>query len=326
MEAKGNVFTSVYKGVNIFGNDESAVVYSREGSGMIYNMQFIGAVNTTISDNTILWKGFERTIIEVETDSQVFFKGRIYEFLGMNTDIATIDEYPRNCFYTPLFVKGGKFSGITLNFKIPYYKNVKVSLIRAKEDVGRICYSWVTIKDTDKIDISYGPLTVPYGAYLHSDKIIKDINVGEELTLLDTDKNGALISTSLFGKSDTFNFVEGCLRAYKHKSREPMLISSGFEDYFGFCFGFNAGLMQLPMFGATLHEMSENSNRPYRVSAYRNHIDDSLTFTEGGFRITLRNSDQNTGFMDVESTRNMAGDGTGHSTATMGGQITYYLW
>lgn len=322
----GNIFTSVYKAANIFGNKDRATIYCRKGSGMIYNMQFIGAVNTTISDSSVWWHGFERTTVEVKTDGQVFFKGKIYEFLGMNTDIATIDEYPRNGFYTPLFVKGGKFSGISLNFKIPYYKSVKVELIRDERDIGKMCLAWITVKDTDKIGISYGSVTVPYGAYLHSDKIIKEIKTGEELTMLDTDKNGAVMSMSLFGKSDTFNFVEGCLRAYKGNCKEPILISSGFEDYFGFCFGFNLGLQQFPMFGATLHEMSKTSKSPYRVSAYRNHIDDCLTFTEGGFKITLRNSDQNTGFMDTDSTQNMAGDSTGHSTATMGGQITYYLW
>ena len=134
-----------------------------------------------------------------------------------------------------------------------------------------------------------------------------------------------VMSMSLFGKSDKFNFVEGCLRAYIGNDK-PILLSSGFEDYFGFCFGFNLGLQQLPMFGATLYEMNENSVNPYRVSAYRNHIDDLLTFTRGGYRITVRNSDQNTGYMDLETTDNMAGDKEGHSSAIMGGQITYYEW
>lgn len=326
MKETGNVFTSVYKASKIFGKEKKATIYSREGEGMIFSMQFIGAVNTTSAENPVWWQGFERTTVEVETDGEVYFRGKIYEFLGMNTDIATIDEYPGNGFYTPLFVKGGRYSGITLNFKIPYYKSVKVDLIRDDIDVGGFCIAWVTVKDTDKINISYGGIDVPYAAYLHSHKVIETVDVGKEITLLDTDKNGMVMSMSLFGKSSTFNFVEGCLRAYIHKSNEPMLISSGFEDYFGFCFGFNLGLQQFPMFGSTLYEMSKTSNNPYRVSAYRNHIDDPLTFTSGGYRVTVRNSDQNTGFMDVHSSDNMAGDGTGYGSTTMGGQITYYEW
>lgn len=80
------------------------------------------------------------------------------------------------------------------------------------------------------------------------------------------------------------------------------------------------------MFGATLHKMLPLSNIPYRVSAYRNHIDDPLTFAEGGFKITVQNSDQNTAFMNLRTTEHMEGDLTGHSKATMGGQITYYIW
>lgn len=293
---------------------------------MVYNMQFIGCVNTTTPDEPIWWQGFERTTVRVETDGNVYFCGRIYEFLGMNTDIASIGDYTRQGFYTPLFVKGGKYSGISLNFKIPYYKSVKVDLIRDDADVGTSCYAWVTVRDTDKINISYGGINIPYGAYLHSHKVIKTIKAGEELTLMNSDKNGMVLSMSLFGKSDTFNFVEGCLRAYVHNNTEPILLSSGFEDYFGFCFGFNLGLQQFAMFGSMLHKMSPSSNEPYRVSGYRNHIDDPLTFTCGGFEITVRNGDQNTGFMNTANAENMAGDGTGNSDTVMGGQITYYEW
>jgi len=321
----GNVFTNVFKAAQIFKEGDRAEIYRREGSGMIFNMQFIGAVNTTISDEAVWWQGFERTTVEVETDGKVYFRGKIYEFLGMNTDIASIDEYSRNGFYTPLFSKGGRFSGITLNFKIPYYERVKIDLIRDERDSGSIALNWITVRDTDKINISYGGISVPYGAYLHSHKVLETARVGEEITLLESDKNGMIMSMSLFGKSDKFNFVEGCLRAYI-RGGEPMLLSSGFEDYFGFCFGFNLGLKQFPMFGATLYEMEEESVNPYRVSAYRNHIDDLLTFTSGGYKITVRNSDQNTGYMNLKTTENMAGDKMGYSSALMGGQITYYEW
>lgn len=321
-----NTYTNVLKAARLFADSQRETVYQRDGRGMIVSMQFIGAVNTTISDDAIWWKGFERTVVEVETDGNIYFRGRIYEFLGMNTDIASIDEYTREGFYTPLFTKGGKFGGITLSFKIPYYQSVKIDLIRDERDAGDVCVAWVTVRDTDEIHISYGGLEIPDGAYLHSDKIIKTVRTGEEVTLLDCNQSGAIMSMSLFGQSSCFNFVEGCLRAYKGNSSAPMLLSSGFEDYFGFCFGFNLGTVQFPSFGATLHEMSPDSRCPYRVCAYRNHTDDPITFSSGGFKVTVRNSDQNTGSMDLSSNDNMAGDGTGHGDATMGGQITYYAW
>lgn len=326
MKETGNIYTGVVKASNMFKGCSRQEIYSRQGSGMIVSMQFIGAANTTVEGDPIWWQGFERTIVEVETDGKVYFRGRIYEFLGMNTDIATIEEYPRHGFYTPLFTKGGKYSGITLNFKIPYYEGVRVTLIEDERDTGVWRMGWITVRDTDKICIEYGGYKIPYGAYLHSDKVIETVQTGQEVTLLDTKESGMVMSVSLFGKSDRFNFVEGCIRSYLHGSTEPTLLSSGFEDYFGFCFGFNLGVLQFPMFGATIHEMAETSKNPYRVSAYRNHIDDPLTFTSGGFRMTVRNSDQNTGFMDLESAENMADDGTGQATALMGGQITYYAW
>ncbi len=321
-----NIFTKVFKATDVFCGKQRTTIYQRQSAGMIFHMQFIGAVNTTISDSEVWWKGFERTTVEVETDGKVYFSGKIYEFLGMNTDIATIDEYPRNGFSTTLFTKGGKFSGITLNFKIPYYECVKIDLIRNEQDTNKVCYSWITVRDTDEICISYGGFDIPYGTYLHSDKVINTVKSGNEVVLLNTDKSGAIISTSLFGKSTTFNFIEGCLRIYKGKSDIPTLLSSGFEDYFGFCFGFNLGVTQFPLFGDTLHEMSPKSINPYRVSAYRNHTDMPLIFENGGFKLTVRNGDQNTEYMDINSFENMAGDGTGHGDATMGGQITYYTW
>lgn len=322
----GNIYTKVYKAADLFGKSDRAVIYERSGCGMVTSIQLIGAVDTTISDDTVYWQGFERTIIEAETDGSVFFRGRIYEFLGMNTDIAGIGEYPRTGFYTQLFVKGGKFSGIVLNFKIPYYEKIRLTLIRDERDIGSKSLSWVTVRDTDEICISYGGMEIPRGAYLHSDKIIEKIPSGGEVTLLDTQYNGRVMSVSLFGKSDTFNFVEGCLRAYKSGSAEPMLISSGFEDYFGFCFGFNLGVIQFPSSGVTLDRMRGDAAPPFRVSAYRNHIDDPLTFRSGGFRLTVRNGDQNSGNMDIRSIDGMAGNGTGNAEALMGGQITYYTW
>lgn len=81
----GNIFTNVYKAADIFSEKDRATIHNRVGSGMIFNMQFIGAVNTTILDNAVWCQGFERTTVEVETDGEIFFRGKIYEFLGMNT-------------------------------------------------------------------------------------------------------------------------------------------------------------------------------------------------------------------------------------------------
>ena len=316
----GNIYSKVYKAAKLFGNGKTAVIYEREGRGAIVSMQFIGAVDTTISENTVLWEGFERTTLDVETDGNVFFSGRLYEFLGMNTDIADMREYPRNGFSTPFFTKGGRYSGITLNFRIPYYSGVRVILRRDDRDVGKPGICWVTVRDTDATDISCCGIQLPDRAYLHSVKTKGFLAPGEELYLLDTDKSGMLISLSLFGKSDTFNFVEGCLRARRAGLSEPIMISSGFEDYFGFCFGFNLGKAQFGSAGLTLYEMHADSVNPYRVSAYRNHMDDPITFLSGGFSLTLRNGDQNT------ESQSMAGNGTGNSDALMGGQVTYYLW
>jgi hypothetical protein len=80
--------------------------------------------------------------------------------------------------------------------------------------------------------------------------------------------------------------MEGCIRAYFDGSKQPIYLSSGFEDYFLGTYYFNKGRYANSLAGVT-HLDLKNSE----VSAYRFHDDDPVFFQKG-LRLTARCGDQ----------------------------------
>jgi hypothetical protein len=79
--------------------------------------------------------------------------------------------------------------------------------------------------------------------------------------------------------------LEGCLRAYVDGGAEPLMVSSGLEDYFLGTYYFNRGTYHYPLAGVT-HLVPGS-----RLSAYRLHEDDPVYFADG-LRLTLRCGDE----------------------------------
>ena len=300
-------------------------LYERTGEGMIYQIQLIGA-----GGNEYNFPNFSKCRIEVWTDEHLYFSGNIFALCGMGANIGDVTQiYQGKCFYTPLFSKLGQKSGIVLNYKIPYYSSVRVILKTpgidpTVEEANMV--KWITIKDTEKINISYGGYTIPYGAYLHSEEIIDDsVPIGAMKTLLNTNKNVFVLSEMISGEGG-ISFQEGCIRAFLNGSKEDYtMLSTGLEDYFCFCHYFDGDLKFTPMCGVTYFAgYQEGGKNKVRLSAYRIHIDDPLFFKEGGVEITMRNGDQNSP-TDIHSTENLVW-GSQLTPLNVQIQSTYYTW
>ena len=83
-------------------------------------------------------------------------------------------------------------------------------------------------------------------------------------------------------QSTNFEFMEGQMRAYIGGATDPMMLSSGLEDYFLGTYYFNRGLYHLAQAGLTHKDDATNS-----FSAYRFHDIDPLVYT-GGLRLACR--------------------------------------
>jgi Protein of unknown function (DUF2961) len=79
-----------------------------------------------------------------------------------------------------------------------------------------------------------------------------------------------------------FEFHGGCMRAYLGGAKQPLMLSSGLEDYFLGTYYFNKGHYTTPVAGLTHFDKDQNES-----SAYRFHDDDPVFF-KNGLRLTCR--------------------------------------
>ena len=77
-------------------------------------------------------------------------------------------------------------------------------------------------------------------------------------------------------------FLESCVRAYLNGAAEPLLLSSGLEDYFLGTYFFNRGMYHTDVAGLTHLNKEDHS-----FSAYRFHEEDPIFFRTG-LRLTLK--------------------------------------
>ena len=131
------------------------------------------------------------------------------------------------------------------------------------------------------------PLAAAQGRKLHTKPL-------DEFAMCDVKGDGALYQVTIAGKGaqkprpdekdrwKDLSFMEACIRAYIGGAREPMLLSSGLEDYFLGTYYFKDGRYYTPVAGLTHFDKKENE-----FSAYRFHEDDPVFF-KNGLRLTCR--------------------------------------
>ena len=104
-----------------------------------------------------------------------------------------------------------------------------------------------------------------------------------EFNLCDVKGAGALYQVTIAGRGlretgawKTLSFLEACMRAYVDGSTEPVLLSSGLQDYFLGTYYFNQGRYANNLAGLTHLDVKNRTFSPYRF-----HDQDPVFFNSG---------------------------------------------
>ena len=320
----GGFKTEAFKASAVFGKTNKAIIFTDNGEGMIDQIQLIGAYDTTGKVKRECWQGYYRTRLRVIVDGEVSVDGTIYNLCGLGSDFNKDSDFENVIFTTPLFSKTGLYSGITFNFKIPYYKSIVIELVRDARDVGKVGLLWGMVKSAKSINIKIGDITLPKGAKFHAITCKQNCKKGDQLEIFSTQKAGVLAGINMSGQGSKFDWVEGCLRAFVgNDNANCIMLSSGLEDYLGGAFGYNVGVRQFNSWGCTYKQMKK---APFTLCGYRNHFNDSVCWRKGGFKVSLRWGDQNKHHWNLNSTDNFAGQKNDPGEGTLVATAFYYDW
>jgi hypothetical protein len=185
--------------------------------------------------------------------------------------------------------KTGHPSGVYNTYRIPFGNGVRVTARRAKGSPEVAPFWWI-VRGTENLSATLGGVRLPDGARLKLYRL-EDYTARllEEFTLCDVKEAGALFQVAIAGRGlkDTggwksLSFLEACMRAYVDGATEPMLLSSGLEDYFLGTYYFNRGRYANDLAGLTHLDTKDRT-----FSAYRFHEEDPVFF-HSGLRLTCR--------------------------------------
>ncbi len=248
------------------------LLFERQGAGCLTHMWFGGS-----------WPGYGRTRIRVYVDGET--KPSIDMELFLGHGIGWDD--PAAPWGTSLVGKTGQPSGLYNSYRIPFGKGIRVTAELGDGVQGSHAFWWI-VRGVQNLPVYLGNIRLPSNARLrlqvHQNVALKPL---EKIDLAQSPRAGALYQVTLAVASKNCNFLEGIMRAYVQGAKEPLLLSSGTEDYFLGTYYFNRGLYHLPLAGLT-HK--EDAPGVCRFSAYRFHVEDPVIFQKG-WRLEWRNGE-----------------------------------
>jgi hypothetical protein len=272
--AKLKTFSSIGKGSAALDDYREADLLRREGKGCLTHMWFGGD-----------WPGYEKTRVRIYVDEEKM--PSIDMELGMGHGCG---------FGEPAAPWGGKRvgktghpSGIYNTYRIPFGKSVRVTAQRSRNSPTQSPFWWI-VRGTENLPVLIGGVRLPETARLKLHRLEKyTAKPMEEFNLCDVKGAGALYQVTIAGRGlqvredwRSLSFLEACMRAYIDNSAEPMLLSSGLEDYFLGTYYFNRGRYANDVAGLT-----HLNPKDHTFSAYRFHDEDPIFF-HSGLRLTCR--------------------------------------
>jgi hypothetical protein len=257
--------------------DREVVLFQHEGAGCLTQMWVGGN-----------WPGYDRTRIRYYVDGEAQPSIDMELFLGHGIgwgDAAAPWGSAR-------LGKTGHPSGLYNTYRIPFGKSIRVTG-QLGAGVEKPQVFWWIIRGVENFPVYLGNLRLPESARLRLE-VRNDVALAplEMFDICQSSRPGALYQVTLAVASKNFNFLEAVLRAYLDGASEPLLLSSGTEDYFLGTYYFNRGMYHFPLAGLT--HKSEDPNGTCRFSAYRFHDEDPIIFQKG-FRLAWRNGDEKDG-------------------------------
>ncbi|HXJ91690.1 MAG TPA: DUF2961 domain-containing protein [Terriglobia bacterium] len=256
---------------------QELTLFSRDGQGCLTHMWFGGD-----------WPGYGDTRIRFYVDGEERPSIDMQLFAGHG--IGWDD--PSAPWGSQRLGKTGQPSGLYNTYRLPFGKGVRVTGQLAKT-VTRPQPFWWIFRGVENFPVQLGQVQLPDTARLR-------LQVREDVTLEpfqmhaagESAAAGALYQVMLAVQSKNFSYLEGMVRAYIDGARDPLMLSSGTEDYFLGTYYFNRGMYHLPLAGLTHKAQDAQGNCSF--SAYRFHEEDPIFF-QNGFRLLWRNGEKKDG-------------------------------
>ncbi len=271
-------FGTIGKELRVLKGDTEAELFQHTGKGCLTHMWFGGG-----------WKGCENTRLRIYVDGETNASIDMELYLGHGIGFAD-DSAPWG---VARIGKTGTGANVYDTYRIPFGKSIRVTAQRAPGADDNPLFWWI-IRGTENLPVELGGVKLPDTARLRLHKLENyTAKPLEEFSLCDVRGNGALYQVTLAAKGlrtlpeernrwQDLSFMEACMRAYIGGARQPLMLSSGLEDYFLGTYYFNCGRYATPVAGLTHFDKAKNE-----FSAYRFHENDPVFF-QNGLRLTCR--------------------------------------
>ena len=149
---------------------------------------------------------------------------------------------------------------------------------------------WWIVRGSENLPVMIAGVRLPEAARLKLHKLEQHVaRPLDEFSLCDVPGAGALYQVTIAGRglNDTggaegISYLEACMRAYIDGAPQPIMLSSGLEDYFLGTYYFNQGRYANGLAGLTHLDLAKRE-----FSAYRFHDEDPVFF-QNGLRLTCR--------------------------------------
>ncbi len=267
-------FSEIGKGSPVLDGYKEAVLLEHQGNGCLTHMWFGGD-----------WRGYEHTRIRVFVDGET--TPSIDMELGLGHGYGFGE--PAAPWGSERVGKTGQPSGVYNTYRIPFGTSVRVTAQRDRQSPENSPFWWI-VRGTDNLPVYVAGVRLPDKARLKLHKLGSyTAQPLEEFSLCDVQGRGALYQVTIAGRGlsqtgdwKSLSFLEACMRAYIDGRTEPVILSSGLEDYFLGTYYFNRGRYATALAGLT---HMDRENRTF--SAYRFHDEDPVFF-QRSFRLTCR--------------------------------------
>jgi len=249
------------KELRVLEGGQEAELMRHEGGGCLTHMWFGGD-----------WPGYDRTRIRCYVDGEAKPSIDMELFLGHGIGFGD-NAAPWG---TARVGKTGHPSGIYNTYRVPFGSSIRVTA-QLGEGVEENPPFWWIIRGVENLPVTIGNIRLPEDARLKLYRLEnRRAEPLERVELCKTDHAGMLYQVTLSVQSENLNFLEAIVRAYIDGADEPLLLSSGTEDYFLGTYYFNRGMYHHPEAGLTHIDRKANT-----FSAYRFHEEDPIVFQEG---------------------------------------------
>lgn len=264
-------FTSAGKELSVLDGYKEAVLLKHKGWGCLTHMWFGGN-----------WPGYEKTRIRVYVDGEK--TPSIDMEMGMGHGYGFGD--PVGPWGGERMGKTGSVSGVYDTMRIPFHTSIRVTAQRDRSSPDKAPFWWI-ISGTDHLRVTLAGVRLPERTHLKlyrvEGRLVKPL---EKFDLCKVNGPGAVYEVAMAAKSagpkKNFNYMEAMMRAYFGDAKEPVMLSSGLEDFFLGTYYFESGRYANDLAGLTYIDRKDCAFSAYRI------FDRDPLFFQNGLRLACR--------------------------------------